>query len=549
MAIIIPSAKIYEKDNPKVRDNLITSIEVSSRLPKIEKNKDIFVSSAITVSEGIEKPSAPTEGEMETWDLTLSDNNAHLYQFKIVADLSEHQYNILMDIDKMGVYMVKTINNLLVKIPEAPPYNAEIEYALDINSNKKVYFSNYKNFDAGELVFGEPFGLKGTGDYLLDVYTDVYSIKRIGDSFVVEIIIQTWWKTGLGTIVSGRTYEFSVLNSFTLGLYYYDYINYNDNTVYIGDTNTIKPIAIEGNELMQTTNITNNGKELVRFGDYDIEHYMDIEQREPIYNEQTYGEDYDKWNYGASALVVIKPTYYNQLLNIRAYDGHNKYVVSEIQFIPTKEKHDISVDDGGYYIGKVEVCDIGANKLHFSETLTHYKNGKETATIRCSIADYYALSEVTEEFEPLSDANFSIINEPPYESSYAPSSYLIYKSKYYIQKILDYEASDEQGIAQGVVELIDNYTIKIYETQAGAYITSLRITMEIADVLDIAIDNSTQKMSFKIYDQVIPMVYGADGKDRPMSLKLDGSPKVFTVLGTKIFYDGAIFQEISLQEA
>ena len=64
----------------------------------------------------------------------------------------------------------------------------------------------------------------------------------------------------------------------------------------------------------------------------------------------------------------------------------------------------------------------------------------------------------------------------------------------------------------------------------------------------ISIDNSTGKMSFKMYDQVIPMVYGADGKDRPMSLYQDGTPKVFQVLGSKIYYDGAVWQELSLQE-
>lgn len=64
----------------------------------------------------------------------------------------------------------------------------------------------------------------------------------------------------------------------------------------------------------------------------------------------------------------------------------------------------------------------------------------------------------------------------------------------------------------------------------------------------IAIDNLTGKMRFEIYDQVIPMVYGADGKDHPISTYKDRSPKVFQVLGSNIFYDGAVWQELSLQE-
>jgi hypothetical protein len=55
-------------------------------------------------------------------------------------------------------------------------------------------------------------------------------------------------------------------------------------------------------------------------------------------------------------------------------------------------------------------------------------------------------------------------------------------------------------------------------------------------------------MVFDIGDEVIPMIYGADGKDKPMSLYADATPKVFRVCGTKIFYDGAVWQELTLQE-
>jgi hypothetical protein len=56
-------------------------------------------------------------------------------------------------------------------------------------------------------------------------------------------------------------------------------------------------------------------------------------------------------------------------------------------------------------------------------------------------------------------------------------------------------------------------------------------------------------MSFRIQDKVIPMVYGADGKDQPMSKIGVSEPKVFEVVGSKIFYDGAVWQTITIQEA
>lgn len=59
----------------------------------------------------------------------------------------------------------------------------------------------------------------------------------------------------------------------------------------------------------------------------------------------------------------------------------------------------------------------------------------------------------------------------------------------------------------------------------------------------------TENLSvFNIGYEVIPMVFGADGVDRPMSRYKDGADKVFVVVGTKFIYDGAVWQELTLQE-
>jgi hypothetical protein len=65
----------------------------------------------------------------------------------------------------------------------------------------------------------------------------------------------------------------------------------------------------------------------------------------------------------------------------------------------------------------------------------------------------------------------------------------------------------------------------------------------------ISIDNSTKKMSFKENDEVIPMVYNNNGEDQPISFYSGGEePKKFKVLGVKKYYDGAVWQELTLQE-
>jgi hypothetical protein len=63
----------------------------------------------------------------------------------------------------------------------------------------------------------------------------------------------------------------------------------------------------------------------------------------------------------------------------------------------------------------------------------------------------------------------------------------------------------------------------------------------------ISIDTS-DRMTFKEHDIVIPMVYGANGQDRPMSLYHNGRPKKFQVVQTEKFYDGAVWQKLTLQE-
>lgn len=62
------------------------------------------------------------------------------------------------------------------------------------------------------------------------------------------------------------------------------------------------------------------------------------------------------------------------------------------------------------------------------------------------------------------------------------------------------------------------------------------------------IDTKTTKMSFRLHDEVIPYVFGADGKDKPMSKHQDGSAKVFEVVGSNIIYDGAVWQKLTLLE-
>jgi hypothetical protein len=60
---------------------------------------------------------------------------------------------------------------------------------------------------------------------------------------------------------------------------------------------------------------------------------------------------------------------------------------------------------------------------------------------------------------------------------------------------------------------------------------------------------NTNKMLFEMYDKVIPHTYNQNGVDEPLSHSTKGEPKVFTVLSVNEIFDGAVWQELTLQEA
>lgn len=60
-------------------------------------------------------------------------------------------------------------------------------------------------------------------------------------------------------------------------------------------------------------------------------------------------------------------------------------------------------------------------------------------------------------------------------------------------------------------------------------------------------DNADTRMMFSVGDIVIPYVATPNG-DRPMSSNPDGTPKEFRVTGVTLISDGAVWQELQLQE-
>lgn len=303
-------------------------------------------------------------------------------------------------------------------------------------------------------------------------------------------------------------------------------IDLNDKTVYIPDESGDKPFSVEGNELMQTSN-----------------YYPSFELRKLNSSEFYIGYDSDE---RFSATITVQDNLVGKDLLVRVFEGDTNGETYVDKLYENVYK-DFIVDIGGYHIYDIEIferIEIKTNSIIdcFEKTLNEYKNGKETATILCDISDYYDTEGNKVIFQNgISKSNISFTWDK-YISADITQNY--YRSFITLTK---------GNIKQGdIIKTINGYIE--FETDANVgdkcWCKIYGKAEDAENIFEIgfATIERIEQMTFSMYDKVIPMVYGANGVDKPLSKYKDGTPKKFKVLGTRIFYDGAVWQELTLQE-
>lgn len=114
------------------------------------------------------------------------------------------------------------------------------------------------------------------------------------------------------------------------------------------------------------------------------------------------------------------------------------------------------------------------------------------------------------------------------------------------------KTKDESGndIQLPITEYLANNVLKQYAVgkETATLLCDINEYYDENGDLKISTEKSGLPMTFNIGDEVIPYVFGANGQDKPMSLYRDGNPKVFRIIGTNTIYDGAVWQELTLQE-
>lgn len=225
------------------------------------------------------------------------------------------------------------------------------------------------------------------------------------------------------------------------------------------------------------------------------------------------------------------------------------YSNDRLSDINTKSVKDIVIGSRSVLLGAYEIVPIISLRTEF---LKFVGDRDKNFSFAIYIPAYYnpVYTEETNRVDGVVFTNFSIsLNANIYDfstkekKSYGTQPQITLSSNEFFQNTTNYSG-------ENVFDSLSKRVISQYKDGKE----TATILCSISDYYDengeksIAIDNSTRKMSFKIGDKIIPMIFGADGNERPMSIYKDRSPKVFKVIGIKKFYDGAVWQELTTQE-
>lgn len=416
MAIIIPSKNIYAKQNPKVRDNVIERIEVGAVdiVPNNEYETPVYNEKFLIKNDLLEDTQiANSDTDGSYWGASAGGVSATRISGSYVGYLNQKTFNVTVQIP----------------VIEKNKYIKYLQTKVDKNGNENIKYSLFGIIKQGTATAQWKYKAVATvaqiteGDISYSNPTSVSEEKSI--DFPNEISISEY-SDSAGQVGSSA----------------------KQSLIPWGNIKTAE--AIEKTNYYEINLEIMAGLTVVKMTSYSFTNGNSDTYLPP--STLSFSGDYEIFE-----PTSIEITFYGNTIGIDLTDK-TVYINGET----AKKVHSVDGNElmqtSNYIMGENSTKTKALDKM-FGDTQIDYARGKETATIRCSISDYY-------------DGD---------------------------QKV-------------------------------------------------IAIDNSTGKMSFDISDRVIPMVYGADGEDRPMSTYQDGSPKVFQVLGSNIYYDGAVWQELSLQE-
>lgn len=447
MAIFIPSAKIYEQNNNIVKDNKIDYIEVNSK--------------EIVPANEYREPVYQVKKEGEWIDYSLSSNSLIEYSHDVPANTMNQSYDLAV---AMVSFKPTYVENISITF-SAVQKNSYIDKVYDlVNSD------------------GEPnIGVSINHDVIKQ---EGYRTVQLRDSSLSDIENKGDQELYLWTILGGVGKFIETKETISDGVNTIpdDYLTEDKKQIQLSQKASSEYVGLIGASVTAKATDAN---------------YTNITSKKINYNEQK-----DEFSINLTILVgleIEKLTYTYDSGGVNASRPANTFNVTGVReyYIPKSvevtiygDKIGIDLTDKTITLPKDKTVDevkhpysFEGNELmqttnylldaetnvknlaiikQFTDTLNNYKDGKETATLKLSIGEYYDNKDGT---------------------------------------------------------------------------------------LRISTKKENLPMTFKIGDIVIPYIPSTTiGKDKPMSLYKDGSPKQFRVTRVKPHYSGASWQEIDIQE-
>ena len=492
MAIIIPSAKTYDRNNPKVRDNVIERIEVNAKkISPFAENDTPFYTAEI-ISTPISQPTQ----YLEKIAHSITSEYRHYFYARVET---QTEYFIIDEI-KIPIVSNNSYAKSLILGKNETTQESNITYSLP-----SVKYEKGKTDGVLELT-----SLQNTGTYSGTSY------KNPTSSEILSISLDKSART-----ITENTY---VANDASLVLT----LTAEDETN-LASIDSAKIIKEDGKDYFLLENIKILGG--IKKGKVHGDHYKwdnDITEEDIIYCEGYY-------EYYKTSMVNI--TVNGNIIGIDLTDK-TVYINGQTQ----KKVHSVDRNElmqtSNYIVDETTGEQRNAIETMYGDTQSEYSRGKETATIRCSIGDYYDGDNKA----------ISIDKQRNLSTDIATARAVVVGLRYYVRVTL--QQAFEKNV-KAKISWLNNVGYKVEKTLtilAGETVAQASAGLYRPTNIKVESISLETPMCFEVGDQVIPMVYGANGQDRPMSLYSDMTPKIFQVLAVKPYYDGAVWQELTLQE-
>lgn len=516
MAIKIPSKNIYDIDNPKIRDNMIDNVNVEQTVIKPNNEYDVSVyNEKITNFELIDK---------ETVNYNIKSAGFSQTGGGVTSVVGEMNY--------VGIDNQKTsLKNLKIPILQTNKYIDKIKNGLNRDEENEIKVSLYGNLERGTATatWNATYVSQNNFDVTKgDIITT--ATKTVETNYSIPKKVEYLYNGTLYTIQN----EISTIDVGNIATASFTTETIDNTDYFVIDLEIFCSLRI-----VKMGGAYNN-----YYGSFSLdgeyEHFTPLEIEITLYGNTigidltdgsvTYGSGNKPFLLSGNELIQHKETI--NYANVKGFshngagltingNENNMLVVNGTCVVPsgTVGRYHInlgvvSLPKGKYILkGMPKAIGMSALILHNTEVSTiaesFYEPIKFYLEEQQDLTFYFAVSDG------------SIFNN----FIIAPEIININNSEYLANNILK-QYSKGKETATLLCDISDYYD------ESGEKV----------------IDIKTENMSFRLHDEVIPYVFGADGKDKPMSKNQDGSAKVFEVVGSNIIYDGAVWQELTLQE-